>query len=298
MSKDEEHQINLKELEERVKRATRLLKDTKPFQAKVTGRLVRLPASGEGVIIGDLHGDYRSLRHILEESEFREKAARGERIYLICLGDYVDRGGRQIEVIDTLLSLMENYPRKVILLRGNHEGPRDIIPVPHDLPRILFEEYGEPGKGLYGSLQMLFDQLYTATIIEGRAFLVHGGIPTQTTSLEEISYAHLYHPEKSHLSEMLWNDPSPQPGTSSSYRGIGKLFGPDVTKRFISELGVKILIRGHTPHNEGYHFQDRSILTLFSCKLPVYGNRYGAYLHLSLDENFKAQNLRDHLYTF
>lgn len=263
----------------------------------VKGRLVSLPEKGEAVIIGDLHGDIKSLNRIIKDSTLENKL-RNEDQYLICLGDYIDRGPSQIQVIFRLLSLLEKYPNQVILLRGNHEGPFDLKVRVHeslyDFRGLLYKTYGYTNE-LENRFMTLFNSLYTACEIENQALLVHGGIPIEATTLSDIAYAHESHPDCSYLAEILWNDPSTLHGKHHSFRGVGWQFGVDLASLFLDKNGLKVLIRGHESYDAGYHFHDGRVLTLFSCKLPVYRNPHLAYLSIPLDIEFTKQNLQEHI---
>jgi len=59
---------------------------------RITGRLVHLPSKGEAIVVGDIHGDLESLEYILNNSRFMKKALNEEKIHIIFLGDYGDRG--------------------------------------------------------------------------------------------------------------------------------------------------------------------------------------------------------------
>jgi serine/threonine protein phosphatase 1 len=49
-------------------------------------------------------------------------AHRGEREFrLVCLGDYVDRGGQSREVVDLLIEAQAQAPDRIVCLKGNHE---------------------------------------------------------------------------------------------------------------------------------------------------------------------------------
>jgi len=269
--------------------------DAQKSSFNVTGRLVSLPQEGHAFVLGDLHGDLKTLQTILKDSHLKEIAAKDSSTYVIFLGDYIDRGPRQIEVMATVLSLLVNLPDQVILLRGNHEGPDDIAAHPHDFPQVLATRYCQDSQAMYALFKELFNYLYTAVVVESKALLLHGGIPTLAQGLADIAYAHDKHPEDSHLTEIIWNDPSPLSGvTRSRARGIGNKFGADVASKFLDEIGVQTLIRGHEPCPEGYYFNNNRVLTLFSCK--VYRNDHAAYLYMPLKEQFDSITLKRYIH--
>lgn len=257
-----------------------------PFRVK--GRLVELPHEGETIVVGDLHGDLESLTNILKTSDFVRKAQRGEKTYLVFMGDYGDRGANPVEVYYLILTLKKTYQENVVLMRGNHEGPDDLQVSPHDLPFQLVSRFGENGSTAYGMLRALFDQLYMAVLLEGRCIFLHGGVPSEARSLDDVAFAHAKHPEASHLTEILWSDPRENiAGTCPSPRGAGKLFGPDVTKKFLKMLGVHVLVRGHEPVDEGFRIShDERVLTLFSRKGDPYFNK-SAFLQFDLSMQIK-----------
>ena len=257
----------------------------------IEGRLVSLAPLGEAAIVGDLHGDLVSLIKILENSRFLKKAQKGENFKLIFLGDYGDRGLASPEVYYVVLKLKQLFPDSVFLMRGNHEGPEDLLPYPYDLPFQLKLKYGEhAGDRIHAVLRRLFDLLYTAIVIEERAVLIHGGVPSETESISDLAYAHMNHPTETHLEEMLWSDPREElKGTLPSPRGAGKLFGPDVTEKLLKLLGVKLLIRGHESCEEGFKINHNGkVLTLFSTNKLPYSNERAAYLQLTFSERAES----------
>ena len=259
---------------------------------RITGRLVEVPPVGEAIIVGDIHGDLESLTNILENSSFIEKANGGEDILLIFLGDYGDRGFYSPEVYYIVLKLKELFPQRVVLMRGNHEGPDDLLASPHDLPFHLNRKFGEKGSEVYLKLRELFNNLYNAVLIDERYILLHGGAPSQASKADDLAYAHEKHPRERHLEEILWSDPwEGIKGTYASPRGAGRLFGEDVTDRLLKMLAVKALIRGHEPSEEGFKTNHNGkVLTLFSRRGPPYHNDYGAYLYLDMSLKVEEPN--------
>jgi protein phosphatase len=266
----------------------------------IVNRLVKLEPLGEALVIGDLHGDFESLIIILQTSRFAEKMEKTKEATLIFLGDYGDRGDKSAEIYYAILKLKLAFPRQVVLLRGNHEAPKDLLGYPHDLPFQFQNRFGEDWKTAYEKTRALFAYLYNAVFVEDRYLMVHGGVSPEITSLQDIAQAQENHSEAL-LEDLLWSDPDEsEQGISSSPRGAGKLFGKKVTKEVLGKLNAKILIRSHESSDIGYKINhDGKVLTLFSRKGSPYFNRYGAYLQLPLSEKFEnAQQLIPWIHQF
>jgi diadenosine tetraphosphatase ApaH/serine/threonine PP2A family protein phosphatase len=259
-------------------------------KSTVTGKLIEAPTVGEAVIVGDLHGDSESLTYILDDSGFLKQAKSGTDVLLIFLGDYGDRGSHDPEVYYVVLKLKEMFPENVILMRGNHEGPDDLLASPHDLPVHLDRKFGDRGSEAYLKLRELFNHLYIGVLVKDQYVFLHGGAPSMATSLNDVAFAHKKHPRERHLEEILWSDPwEGMKGTIASPRGAGRLFGEDVTEKFLKMLEVKALIRGHESSREGYKTNHNGkVMTLFSRKGSPYPNRFGAYLRLDLSQKLET----------
>lgn len=268
---------------------------------RVNGRLVSAPPTGEAIVVGDIHGDLQSLRHILNDSGFMDRAREGEETFLLFLGDYGDRGPYSPEVYYVILKLKMLFSDKVVLMRGNHEGPEDLLAYPHDLPYYLERKFGAEGQKVYHKLSELFSYLYTSVIINERYVFFHGGVPSKASSIDDIAYANEKHPRETHFEEILWSDPIENlRGTYASPRGAGRLFGEDVTYKVLKMFNVKAIIRGHEPCENGFKINHGGkILTLFSRKGEPYYNQHGAYLKLNLSEIVEnVQQLRQYIHIF
>jgi len=267
----------------------------------IIGRLIQLRPEGEALVVGDLHGDLESLIEILKESGFLQKMNKNSDAVLIFLGDYGDRGEYSKEVYYTVLKLKLLFPQQVVLMRGNHEGPEDLMASPHDLPMEFQAKFGEKWRGAYLKIRDLFSCLYNAVLVEERYLMIHGGLPLKAKTVEDLAYAHKMHPKQSFLEEMLWSDPNEMvKETCASPRGAGKLFGENKTTEMLRRFDAKILIRSHEPCEEGFKINHNGkILTLFSRKGPPYFNTYGAYLEVELAEKSEsAEQLIPYIHRF
>jgi protein phosphatase len=174
-------------------------------------------------------------------------------------------------------------------MRGNHEGPADLVASPHDLPMQFQQRFKEKWAVAYAKTQELWNFLYNAVFVQERYLMVHGGLSPKLNGIDDLACAHVSHPEQGFLEDLLWSDPDDTfQDVYPSPRGAGKLFGKNVTENVLRKLGVKILIRGHEPCEEGFKINhDGKVLTLFSRKGAPYFNEHGAYLVLPLSEKFE-----------
>jgi len=242
--------------------------------------LANIVSRGKVIVIGDIHGDLDTLNRIFEainiESFIREKSN-----IIAFLGDYADRGEYGPEVLEKVFELKLKYKDQVILLRGNHEISKYWDVFPFDLGYQLKERFGNKSETVFSSLMELFDLLPFAAYIENFAFLVHGGIPIEIRSLDEIAKGDI-----DTLIQLVWNDPFEGYGYRYSPRGIGYLFGIDITNSFLDKNNLRFIIRGHEPC-EGFKFNhNNKVITVFSSK--VYRNRKAGILLLDLkDKNIE-----------
>jgi protein phosphatase len=237
----------------------------------------------------------------MKESNFLQKMKQNRDAILIFLGDYGDRGEYSKEVYYTVLKLKLAFPRQIILMRGNHEGPEDLLASPHDLPMEFQVKFGQKWGEAYSKIRKLFACLYNAVLVEKRYLIIHGGLPAQATTIQDLANAHILHPKQSFLEDMLWSDPDEVvEELRESPRGAGRLFGKRITNQVLTSFNVKILIRGHEPCEDGFKIShEGKVLTLFSRKGPPYFNAFGAYLELDLaEEHYSAEQLVPFIHKF
>ena len=222
--------------------------------------LIFIP-KGEVLIVGDLHGDLFTLEKIIEKF-FQEKFD-----FLLFLGDYVDRGAKQVEVVNILFHYKVNFPKKIILIRGNHEDP--IINKQYGFYDELHLKFRKNYKEMFRRYNNAFSRLPLAAITWNRIFCVHGGIPE---GLDDIQSINALPSQKEGIKnpiirQLLWNDPHKRAKTfRSNMRGPGIMsFGKDAFISFITQNSIKYIIRSHEKFKNGYKkFFDDKLISIFS----------------------------------
>lgn len=256
---------------------------------EIRGGVAELQTPEKLVIIGDIHGDMKSLFKVLQDIGFEEFLLNPHN-KIIFLGDYVDRGSDSVGVLYSICYLKQKFPNSIVLMRGNHEAPLEFPFSSHDLPLKIKEYYGEDlGKLIYNKKLLTFFQLLIfTTVIKNQLLIVHGGLPTEVTGLTKdfrnsVAIAQENHIHNRIMEEILWNDPLKQTCKQDweySERGIGRLFGINISKKWLKMSGTKVVVRGHEPCQGFKIDHDGMVMTLFSCK-QAYPNFEAAYLSIS-----------------
>lgn len=219
----------------------------------------------EAYVIGDIHGNLRSLRKIIEI------ITKNNPKYIIFLGDIVDRGIKQIECLILVLILKILHPTKYYLLKGNHETFE--MNQAYGFYYEFIERFKNHDK--FKEILLLYQTLPICILINNSILCLHGGIPEDIeilNKLKGISPSVLdEHKIKSiykGIYQILWNDPKEVENLnfSNSYRGPGiKFFGKIAFDRFMENNNLKFLIRAHECFPEGYKwFFDDKLLSIFS----------------------------------
>jgi serine/threonine-protein phosphatase PP1 catalytic subunit len=196
---------------------------------------VSVPAGGHLVVLGDTHGQYDDLHTLLQAGIIGEDRA------LVINGDLVDRGPKQIQVITMALLLKLAFPRRIFIVRGNHETRAMNEMTAKGFKNIVTRKYGVQ---MWHRLSEAFDELPIAALVEGTILCVHGGLPTKASESLEIEEIRTL--TKGDLSgwayELMWNDSSPAKGIRENQRGPGTYtFGADVTKKFLEQNSLRPL---------------------------------------------------------
>jgi len=224
--------------------------------------IVKIPAPV--TIVGDIHGQFSDLLKI-----FDRMGQCPETNYLF-LGDYVDRGSHSLETIQLLIALKIRFPSRVTLLRGNHES-RQLSQVYGFYDEVMLK-YGNANVWTY--FTDMFDYLPIGCLLEGKIFCTHGGLSPMIDTLDEIRALDRVQeiPHDGPVCDLMWSDPVEANGWSSSIRGAGHMYGPDISDKFNYENGLHLLCRAHQLVMPGYEWMhDSKVVTLFSA--PNYCGR-------------------------
>ncbi|MFH4978495.1 hypothetical protein AB6A40_005204 [Gnathostoma spinigerum] len=232
-------------------------------------------------IVGDIHGQYEDLIRI-----FSAVGPPPQSRYLF-LGDYVDRGFFSLEVIMLLFAMKLSFPRKVYLLRGNHECA--FINQNYGFYAELCKRFNQSeAANLWRNFNFVFAHLPLAGLIKQRILCMHGGLSPFLNSLDDIRNIEIPiidpNTGKDSLAmDLLWSDPMHNLTgfTPNQCRSVSFHFGTNVVHETCSKLGIDMVVRGHQVMQTGYgFFCGKRLCTVFSAPDYYSKKNCGAVMHV------------------
>jgi serine/threonine-protein phosphatase 2A catalytic subunit len=208
-------------------------------------------------ICGDIHGQFHDLQELFSI------AGSPPDINFLFMGDYVDRGYFSVETVSLLFALKCRWPRRITILRGNHES-RQITQVYGFYDECL-RKYGNSNVWKY--FTDAFDFLPLTAVVDDKIFCLHGGLSPTLTTLSEIKELSRRNevPTDGPMCDLLWSDPQDFNGWVTSFRGAGYNFGPAESEKFLHDNGLGMMARAHQLQFEGYQVQhNEKVVTVFS----------------------------------
>jgi len=235
---------------------------------------VAIPAT----VVGDIHGQFYDLLELFDVG--------GQVPYVnyVFMGDFVDRGYYSVETFLLLLALKVRYPKRVTLIRGNHES-RQITQVYGFYDECL-KKYGNTNVWKY--CVDVFDCLCLSAVVDNSVLCVHGGLSPSLDTLDQIQDLHRVQepPHEGPMCDLMWSDPDDDiQGWGISARGAGYVFGPDIADQFLYANHLELIARSHQLAMEGFkYFFGQLLVTVWSA--PNYCYRCGnvaAILNLDME---------------
>jgi len=142
--------------------------------------VIHVPAPEVGsrfVVVGDLHGHFGDLRHLLEDHGEPSPGPKGA-VRFLFNGDFVDRGTWGPEVLLLLYALKIKYPSAVFLNRGNHEDQsQNQLPDNGFVHSHCTRAFGAEALPMYYLMRRSFKELPLCHVVGNEIFVVHGGLP-------------------------------------------------------------------------------------------------------------------------
>jgi serine/threonine-protein phosphatase 2B catalytic subunit len=209
--------------------------------------LVKIPEPV--VVVGDIHGQYYDLVHMLS------KAGDPSKMNYLFMGDYVDRGVFGIECMLLLISIKINFPKKVMLLRGNHES-RNMT----ENFTFRAEVITRFDSQVYENFMDLFDALPIACVVDDKYLAMHGGISPHLDKLEAINDIDRFQeiPLEGLFCDLLWADPMDDEAAkhgefkANPERECSNYFGKRPVKKLLKSNKLISMFRGHQVQVDGF----------------------------------------------
>jgi len=216
---------------------------------------VTVPTEGKAprlIIVGDTHGQLQDVLYIFNTCG----PPSASNVYLFN-GDVADRGAHSSEIFFMIFAYFLADERSILMNRGNHESEEMNALEAECGGGFRDEVLGKYDSATYWKFVAMMKALQLVTVINKKVFVVHGGLsgvePITIDFIRSIDHTAFTMPPPDAtaktdqaFNDFLWSDPMDKDGKEESSRGVGVLFGPDATAKFIKDNPpIKLMVRSH-----------------------------------------------------
>jgi len=219
------------------------------------------------LVVGDVHGDLETINYVKSQLPNYER--------IIFVGDYVDRGEHDLEVVCALPGLAQNP--KIVLLAGNHDADSHLMPRGF---RNKVSTFGSPAAQVAETVYVAAFNIAPIAYYNSKhkMLVVHGGIPHQTDENFVNFRTQWGKPLQDEKAAMiLWNDFAfANVPTTENKRAFGTfVVGDSDADAFMKTNDLNIIVRGHqSDHfNTAYRINDGTCIVTVGSASVYYGNR-------------------------
>lgn len=216
------------------------------------GCLVELPARGELLVTGDLHGHKRNFDRIVEIADLAAHPSRHVILQEVIhqMGSWKRDRDMSFVVLEKVASLKAQFPDQVHVLMGNHELAelqgrvlyKDGRMLNSLFDRGILASYGADGRQVKESYKRFFRSMALGAVTRTNIFMCHS-IPEERfvrefdRSFFVEDFATLYRSRRQLVEELVW----------------GRDFSSELAETFARQIDAEVLIIGHEPCDEGHH---------------------------------------------
>jgi hypothetical protein len=246
------------------------------------GHLVELPADGNVLVTGDLHGHVANFQRILKIADLPHHPRRHLILQEVLHSMYDDTPDRSYQLLEDVAVLKSVYPSQVHVLLANH-----------DLSELLDLDIMKKGRSVLHQFDAALEEAYqfNKDVVRNAYLGFLRTLPWVAATATGLFICHSI-PDGRHLDlfsrDLFTRAPGPDDlaRNSAAFRLVwGRDVSGPTAADFARRVGADLILTGHHPCREG-HAQPNSHHIILDCK-----DARGAYLLIPLDQRFTQEQL-------
>jgi hypothetical protein len=229
-----------------------------------SGNVITLDDAEDVLVVGDLHGNLRSFKAMLDRAEMglhpRRHLVLQELVHDIGADPAEGRPDLSHRLVDVVCALKCQYSDRVHVILGNHELSevtnrpiaKNGLPLNRSFREGVQRTYGRGADAIHAAYMDLFRALPLALRTPNRVFVVHTLPEAQDLESFDLGV----------LSATGWTDEQSRRRGSVYALTWGRDNDPETADRFAALVDADFFVCGHQPCDEGFRVANHRMLIL------------------------------------